>query len=114
MEQTASEVLEGLLEEDDEVVQVWYLLGWACYLQSEKPEEAETFKDSARTYLTKAKKLYMKLRCDDPAMLEHTEQLLQELGPGDAAADSGDEDLPLENIGDDFVESSDEEDAMEH
>ncbi|XP_035260694.1 probable assembly chaperone of rpl4 [Anguilla anguilla] len=112
--ETASEVLEGLLEEDDEVVQVWYLLGWACYLQAEKPEEPETFKESARTYLTKAKKLYMKLGCDDPAMLEHTEQLLGELGPGDNVADSGDEDLPLENIGDDFVESSEDEDAMEH
>ncbi|XP_061101202.1 uncharacterized protein si:dkey-12j5.1 isoform X4 [Conger conger] len=112
--ETASEVLEGLLEEDDEVVQVWYLLGWACYLQVEKSEEPDTFKDSARTYLTKAKKLYMKLGCDDAAMLEHTQQLLGELGPGDSAADSGEEDLPLENIGDDFVESSDDEDAMEH
>ncbi|XP_031432963.1 probable assembly chaperone of rpl4 isoform X2 [Clupea harengus] len=26
----AMEVLEGLLEEDDEVVQVWYMLGWVC------------------------------------------------------------------------------------
>ncbi|KAG7469994.1 hypothetical protein MATL_G00134940 [Megalops atlanticus] len=114
--ETASEVLEGLLEEDDEVVQVWYLLGWVCYLQAEKPEEAETFKDSARTYLTKAKKLYLKLRCDDLAMLEHVEQLLGELGPGDEDADSGDERLPLDTIGDDFVQSSDDEDedAMEH
>ncbi|XP_072268910.1 uncharacterized protein [Pyxicephalus adspersus] len=26
----AAEILEGLLEEDDEVIQVWYLLGWVC------------------------------------------------------------------------------------
>ncbi|KAI1885475.1 hypothetical protein AGOR_G00204080 [Albula goreensis] len=114
--ETACEVLEGLLEEDDEVVQVWYLLGWASYLQAEKPEDPESFKESARTYLIRAKKLYVKLSCDDTALLEHTEQLLRELGPGDQAGDSGDEDLPLENIGDDFVKSSDdeEEDAMEH
>nr|XP_023700315.1 probable assembly chaperone of rpl4 [Paramormyrops kingsleyae] len=111
--ETAIEVLEGLLEEDDEVVQVWYLLGWTSYLQSEKPEETETFKDSARTYLTKARKLYVKLRCDDTALLEHVDQLLGELHPGAEEVGSEDEDLPLDNIGDDFVQSSDEEAAME-
>ncbi|XP_041104770.1 probable assembly chaperone of rpl4 isoform X1 [Polyodon spathula] len=107
----ATEILESLLEEDDEVVQVWYLFGWVCYLQVEKPEETEAFKDSARTYLTKAKKLYMKVKCDDTPMLEHMEQLLAELGPGEDLLDS-EEDLPAENIDDDFVESSDNE-AME-
>ncbi|MBN3305633.1 uncharacterized protein LOC136760152 [Amia ocellicauda] len=112
----STEVLEQLLEEDDEVVQVWYLLGWLCYLQAEKPEEADAFKDSARTYLTKAKKLYSKLKCDDAPMLEHTEQLLAELGPGDEQEEdlaSDQEQLGLEDIGDDFVDSSDE-DAMQH
>ncbi|KAJ8411664.1 hypothetical protein AAFF_G00164720 [Aldrovandia affinis] len=112
--ETATEVLEGLLEEDDEVVQVWYLLGWACYLQAEKTEEPDTFKDSARTYLTKAKKMFVKLKCDDLALLEHVEQLLEELGPAEDTADSGDEGGALENIGDDFVESSDDEEAMDH
>ncbi|XP_058878468.1 uncharacterized protein si:dkey-12j5.1 [Acipenser ruthenus] len=107
----ATEILESLLEEDDEVVQVWYLLGWVCYLQVEKPEETEAFKDSARTYLTKAKKLYVKVKCDDSPMLEHMEQLLAELRPGEDLLDL-EEDLPLENIDDDFVESSDDE-AME-
>ncbi|XP_063054695.1 uncharacterized protein si:dkey-12j5.1 [Engraulis encrasicolus] len=117
----AMEVLEGLLEEDDEVVQVWYLLGWVCYLQRDKPEEADSFRESAVAYLTRAKKLYVKLRCEDPAMLEHVEQLLSELRPaGDAAAadDDDDEDGPsIDDIGDDFIHSSDEdedEDAMEH
>ncbi|XP_064410838.1 uncharacterized protein SI:DKEY-12J5.1 isoform X4 [Latimeria chalumnae] len=108
----ATEVLEGLLEEDDEVVQVWYLLGWVCYLQTEKCDEGEAFKDSARTYLTKAKKLYVKLKCDDSQLLEHTEQLLAELGPGAGPQDLDDDELPLENIGDDFVPSSEDE-AME-
>ncbi|XP_064410835.1 uncharacterized protein SI:DKEY-12J5.1 isoform X2 [Latimeria chalumnae] len=110
--QLATEVLEGLLEEDDEVVQVWYLLGWVCYLQTEKCDEGEAFKDSARTYLTKAKKLYVKLKCDDSQLLEHTEQLLAELGPGAGPQDLDDDELPLENIGDDFVPSSEDE-AME-
>ncbi|KAG7242071.1 hypothetical protein INR49_024117 [Caranx melampygus] len=92
----AVDVLEGLLEEDDEVVQVWYLSGWVCYLQFEKAkeqqeregrgvtedelEEWKALKEAARSYLTNAKKLYSKLRCDDQPMLEHVEQLLSELG----------------------------------
>ncbi|KAK2844509.1 hypothetical protein Q5P01_011168 [Channa striata] len=92
----AVDVLEGLLEEDDEVVQVWYLSGWVCYLQLEKAkeqqerekkevteeekEEWKALKEAARSYLTNAKKLYGKLRCDDQPMLEHVEQLLSELG----------------------------------
>ncbi|XP_066534251.1 uncharacterized protein si:dkey-12j5.1 isoform X2 [Hoplias malabaricus] len=119
--QMATEVLEGLLEEDDEVVQVWYLLGWHFYLQLEKPgtaeEDADSLRKSARTNLTKAKKLYVKLHCEDPPMLEHTEQLLGELG-GELVADDDNEAGPsIDNIGDDFIQSSDddeEEEAMEH
>ncbi|TKS81994.1 hypothetical protein D9C73_016102 [Collichthys lucidus] len=70
--QMAVDVLEGLLEEDDEVVQVWYLSGWVCYLQLEKAkeqqeregrevteeekEEWKALKEAARSYLTNAKK----------------------------------------------------------
>ncbi|XP_076869259.1 uncharacterized protein LOC143519561 isoform X2 [Brachyhypopomus gauderio] len=102
----ATEVLEGLLEEDDEVVQVWYLLGWLFYVQLDKPAttaNTESFRKSARTYLTKAKK--------------HTEQLLGELGGEDTVADDDDAGggPSLDDIADDFVQSSDEEeDTMEH
>lgn len=41
--QSAFEVLEGLLHEDDEVVAVWYLMGWLHYLTKDA--------DSARFYL---------------------------------------------------------------
>ena len=41
--QLAFEVLEGLLGEDDEVVGVWYLMGWLHYLLKDA--------DSARFYL---------------------------------------------------------------
>ncbi|XP_059828236.1 uncharacterized protein si:dkey-12j5.1 isoform X2 [Hypanus sabinus] len=111
--QTATEVLEGLLDEDDEVVQVWYLLGWVCYLQSEKPNEDVSFKDSARTYLTKTKKLYMKVKCDDTSLLVHTEQLLEELGPSEDLDLSDSEKLPIENIEDDFVETSEDEEMQQ-
>ncbi|XP_036929361.1 probable assembly chaperone of rpl4 isoform X1 [Acanthopagrus latus] len=125
----AVDVLEDLLEEDDEVVQVWYLSGWVCYLQLEKAkeqqererrelteeetEEWKALKEAARTYLTNAKKLYSKLRCDDQPMLEHVEQLLGELG-GEMEGEEGD---PV--LDDDYEPCSDEEEdeadaPMEH
>ncbi|XP_044063295.1 probable assembly chaperone of rpl4 isoform X3 [Siniperca chuatsi] len=126
----AVDVLEGLLEEDDEVVQVWYLSGWVCYLQLEKAkeqqeregrevteeetEEWKALKEAVRSYLTNAKKLYSKLRCDDQPMLEHVEQLLGELG-GDM---EGEEVDPL--LDEDYEPCSDEEEEdnaeapMEH
>lgn len=127
--EVAVDVLEGLLEEDDEVVQVWYLSGWVCYLQLEKAkeqqeregrevtgeetEEWKALKEAARSYLTNAKKLYGKLRCDDQPMLEHVEQLLGELG-GELEAEEED---PV--LDDDYEPCSDEEEdeaeaPMEH
>ncbi|XP_033837243.1 uncharacterized protein si:dkey-12j5.1 [Periophthalmus magnuspinnatus] len=123
--ETAVDVLEGLLEEDDEVVQVWYLSGWVCYLQlqrakellqreareatEEEREEGKALEEAARSYLTNAKKLYNKLRCDDQPMLEHVEQLLGELG-----GEMEEEEVPEE----DFDPCSDDEEdtdaPMEH
>ncbi|XP_029308289.1 probable assembly chaperone of rpl4 isoform X2 [Cottoperca gobio] len=119
----AVDVLEDLLEEDDEVVQVWYLSGWVCYLQLEKAkeqqesekrevteeetEEWKALKEAARSYLTNAKKLYSKLQCDDQPMLEHVEQLLGDLG-GELEGEEGD---PV--VDDDYEPCSDEEEEEE-
>ncbi|XP_068179473.1 uncharacterized protein si:dkey-12j5.1 isoform X2 [Antennarius striatus] len=125
----AVDVLENLLEEDDEVVQVWYLSGWVCYLQlnkakeqqeregreatEEEVEEQKALKEAARSYLTSAKKLYIKLHCDDQPVLDHVQQLLSELG-GDF---EGNEEDPV--LFDDYEPCSDEEEQdadapMEH
>nr|XP_040020958.1 probable assembly chaperone of rpl4 isoform X2 [Gasterosteus aculeatus aculeatus] len=130
----AVDVLEGLLEEDDEVVQVWYLSGWVCHLQLEKAkeqqerdgrdvteveaEEWKALKEAARSYLTNAKKLYSKLRCDDQPMLEHVEQLLGELG-GELAGEEGDAPLnedyePCSDDDEEEEEGDDVEAPMEH
>ncbi|KAG7279524.1 hypothetical protein CRUP_034625 [Coryphaenoides rupestris] len=112
---TAVDVLEGLLEEDDEVVQVWYLSGWVCFLQMERAreqwaqetreatdeeqEECDALKEAARAAHfpprlplprrraawrrggdARLTPLYSKLGCDDQPILEHTEQLMAELG----------------------------------
>ncbi|XP_059195685.1 uncharacterized protein si:dkey-12j5.1 isoform X2 [Centropristis striata] len=125
----AVDVLEGLLEEDDEVIQVWYLSGWVCFLQFEKAkehqeregrevteeqtEEWKALTEAARSYLTNAKKLYSKLRCDDQPMLEHVEQLLGDLG-GELEGDEGE---PV--LDEDYEPCSDEDEdeaeaPMEH
>ncbi|TMS10610.1 putative assembly chaperone of rpl4 [Larimichthys crocea] len=125
--QMAVDVLEGLLEEDDEVVQVWYLSGWVCYLQLEKAkeqqeregrevteeekEEWKALKEAARSYLTNAKKMYSKLRCDDQPMLEHVEQLLGELGGEMTEGDEGEEGDAI--LDDDYEPCSDEEEDDE-
>lgn len=128
----AVDVLEGLLEEDDEVVQVWYLSGWVCYLQLEKvkeqrgregrtvaeeeeeEEERKALTEAARSYLTSAKKLYVKLRCDDQPLLEHAEQLLAELG-GEVEANEGNAEVDEEfEPCSDEEEEKEEELAMEH
>lgn len=111
-------MLEGLLEEDDEVVQVWYLLGWVSYLQAKcaPPDEAMGQQDSARTCLHKAKKLAAKLGCDDEAMMAHVEELMAELGPGNGPPDSEDDDAaPMEDNVDDeeeLLQSSDDEEEV--
>ena len=74
--QMAVEVLETLLEEDDEAVDTWYLIGWASYLLGDKG------KDNARSYLNKAKKLYKKIKCDDEELLKHIDELLESVGAG--------------------------------
>lgn len=62
------------------VPQVWYLSGWVCYLQAEKPrepregeerssgeeseEERRALWEAARSYLTNAKKVVQRTRAD--------------------------------------------------
>lgn len=93
----ATDVLETLLDEDDEVPDVWYLLGWANYLQG-----AEYYSNS-RHYLQKGKEVYQKVKHKDASLLDHMEELLKELGP-DEETNEDDEAV---------IESSDEED-MDH
>lgn len=54
--QTACEVLDKLLVDDDEVVQVWYLMGWAHFLLENKAQAAE--------YLVHARDLYSRVGSD--------------------------------------------------
>lgn len=75
----ALDIAELLLREDDEVVQVWYLCGWASYLKGDREE--------ALHYLTHVGELYNQLGCDDEDLLKHTHELLAELEGAEAAKD---------------------------
>lgn len=96
----ANTVLDGLVEEDDEVVDVWYLLGWLNYLRGGE------FWGNARYYLNQAREVAHKVQFDDADELAHIEELLGELGPEPEGADE-------EDKGSFASESEEEEEAME-
>ncbi|CAG0888571.1 unnamed protein product [Darwinula stevensoni] len=95
----ASEILDGLLEENDEVIDPWYLHGWLNYLRGEE------FHSNARFYLHQAIQVHKKTGSDDSEMVQHTEDLLKELG---GPPDSDDEVIePMEDL--ELKSESDEE-----
>jgi len=94
----ATDVLETLLDEDDEVAEVWYLLGWANFLHG------SDYHANARHYLAKANEVYKKTKQEDPQLIAHVTELLAELGPENTEEM---EDGPGEELN---LSSSDEED----
>lgn len=100
MLEEANTVLDGLVEEDDEVVDVWYLLGWLNYLRGGE------YKGNARYYLNQARQVAHKVQFDDAQELAHIEELLTELGPEQEGEDEDDD-------GSFATESEEEEEAME-
>lgn len=102
--ETAIDVAEGLLDENDEVPQVWYLIGWANFSMG------EDYKSNARYYLEKCKKLCAKLKYEDEELLKHVDELLSDIGPGDEDEEddgkNGQEEVE--------IESDSDEENMEH
>merc|ERR1712198_596138 len=71
----ATKVCDGLLEEDDEVVAPWYLLGWLNYLR-----EDQDYWGNVRHYLSRAKQVHVMNPTDDEEMIKHIEEILAEVG----------------------------------
>merc|ERR1719213_1406642 len=69
----ATQVAEGLIEEDDEVVAPWYLLGWLNYLR-EDPD----YWGNVRHYLARAKKTDLELTDGDNEKAEKIANLLDQ------------------------------------
>ncbi|XP_023326568.1 probable assembly chaperone of rpl4 [Eurytemora carolleeae] len=80
----ATKVLDGLIEEDEEVVSTWYLLGWLNYLRSQSESD---YQGNARYYLRRARDVNTMAPTDDQAMIEHITELLTELGEGEEEHD---------------------------
>eukprot|EP00092_Neocalanus_flemingeri_P029936 GFUD01032502.1.p1 GENE.GFUD01032502.1~~GFUD01032502.1.p1 ORF type:complete len:362 (+),score=138.10 GFUD01032502.1:53-1138(+) len=71
----ATQICDALLEEDDEVVFPWYLLGWLNYLR-----EDQDYWGNVRHYLGKAKQVQVMNPTDDDQMVQHIEEILAEVG----------------------------------
>ena len=103
----ASEILEMLLEEEDEIVETWYLLGWVNYLQG------EDYYNNARHYLQQAHKVNIKAECGDEGIVKHIDELLKELGPEEGEEEEEGENGEMRDIESDDEEQEDKN-AMEH
>ena len=64
----ASQVLDGLTEEDDEIVDPWYLLGWLNKVRADSEDE-EMYLGNARYYLNRAKEVHAKNPTSDKEMV---------------------------------------------
>lgn len=129
--QQATNILDGLVEEDDEVIEVWYILGWMNYIQGDE------YKLNAHYYLKKAKKvinfilyivLYRKYYCvesfnffflfqvsvklgiDDLDYISHIDELLKEL---EEAYPLELEEEGAEELNSDISSDSEDENKME-
>jgi len=83
-------VLDGLVEEDDEVVAAWYLLGWINFLKEDQA--------NARFYLKKAKQVHAMNPTDDDGIVDHIEELLTSIGEGVEEDEEGGVNVALPNI----------------
>lgn len=101
--ESAGSVLEGLIEESDEVPEVWYLLGWMYHLTNQDSS-------SIRACLEKAEKLFTQFGCDDQPMLDHVTELLASLPEG---ADENQEEENGEFEDDDLNSASSDEEEMD-
>jgi len=86
----ATEVLDSLLEEDDEVVATWYLLGWLNFLRDD-PD----YHGNVRHYLSKAQQVHSMNPTEDAEMIQHIAELLEEVGQVDTSETEASEDISL-------------------
>lgn len=79
----AMTILEGLIKEDDQSVESWYLGGWCHLLLQQKGVIVEDGKpshaESARSWLTTCLKLYKTLEYEDEPLRQHAEELISQL-----------------------------------
>ncbi|ETI22162.1 hypothetical protein G647_06235 [Cladophialophora carrionii CBS 160.54] len=109
LEPLALSVLDGLVREDDQSVECWYLGGWCHVLISQKAgitsEEKSKAQQTARTWLENCLRLYRVLSYDDERLQDHAVELVDGLKKALGAEGEMDEDE------DDAWEDVDEQDG---
>lgn len=133
MYEECMDVLEGLQQEDDQSVDLWYLGGWCLFLIGKKLKQAasslhptsgnndddvEDWRDTwaaAREWIWNCEKLYKAFEWEDEGIAEHASELLRdiakELGdakPGDVKFEDADGEVDWE----DADEDDDDDDEM--
>ncbi|KAK6544353.1 hypothetical protein TWF694_001054 [Orbilia ellipsospora] len=127
MYEETMDVLEGLQEEDDQVVDLWYLGGWCLFLIGDKlrkgekaptagmsgeEEEEEDWRDTwaaAREWLWNCEKLYKAFEWDDEGIKEHASELLRNISAELGEAKPDDEKDEEEGEGGDWEDFEDED-----
>ncbi|EXJ71633.1 uncharacterized protein A1O5_05441 [Cladophialophora psammophila CBS 110553] len=85
LEHLAMAVLEGLVREDDQSIECWYLGGWCQVLISQKPdtttsaEAKRKWLETARQWLENCLRLYRVLGYEDERLREHAVELVHGL-----------------------------------
>ncbi|KAI9797618.1 MAG: hypothetical protein M1833_005401 [Piccolia ochrophora] len=120
MNDEAMTVLEGLVEDDDESVEVWYLGGWNLYLMGMKTSEGdESSQPGSRRNLLKGSqdwlgsclKLYSLQQYEDDRLRDHAVELTNGLKEA-VGEDAGEEDEE-NGSGSDWVDNEDDDDDNE-
>ncbi|RVD84344.1 uncharacterized protein DFL_006096 [Arthrobotrys flagrans] len=121
MYEEAMDVLEGLQQEDDQMVDLWYIGGWCLFLigsklkekegklQVSNGEDVEDWTDTwaaARDWLWNCEKLYKAFEWEDEGIKEHASELLASIAK--EIGDAKPEDREAEEEGDDGEEGDGE------
>lgn len=104
-EPEAMAVLEGLVREDDQSVECWYLGGWCQVLISQKPDtapESQTkSQEAAKTWLDNCLRLYRVQNYEDDRLRDHASELVRQLNQTLGVEDQNDDDDAWEDEEDD-------------
>ena len=112
LEHLALPVLNGLVHEDDQSIECWYLGGWCQVLIAQKPDMTSESKlksqQTARTWLENCLRLYRIQDYDDDRLRDHANELVNGLKTELGADGEMDEDVV------DGWEDMDEQDGEEN
>jgi tetratricopeptide (TPR) repeat protein len=113
-EAEAYDVLQGLIREDDQSVESWYLGGWCQVLIAQKVSGDEDVRkksqEQAKTWLDNCLRLFRVQQYEDDRLRDHASELVQQLNKELGIEDQMDDDDAWEDDDEDEDEDEDEDD----